>query len=177
MFAAVFFVGAIERLFFNTFFIGFAFLITGGLLYVSSRLIKQGNKTDKTMTIFDAFIIGLAQSVALLPGLSRSGTTIAVGLARGLTGAFAVRFSLLLTIPAILGGFAVTLFRAITEGADFSLIPIYLLSFFVAAVVGYFAIQLIRRLMAKGLFGNIAYYCWGIGVITIIWSFIVMIAN
>lgn len=174
MFIGVFFVSAIERLFFNTFFIGFAFLITGGLLYVSSRLIKQGSKTEKTMTIADALIIGLAQTVALIPGLSRSGTTIAVGLSRGLTGAFAVRFSLLLAIPAILGGTVITVIRAITDGADFSMMHAYLAGFVVAASVGYFAIQFMRRLMAKGRFGNFAYYCWGIGVITIIWSLIRM---
>jgi len=174
MVIGVFFIGFVERLFHNTFFIGFAFLITGGLVYVSSRFIRQGNKTDKTMTITDALIIGLAQVVALLPGLSRSGTTIAVGLSRGLTGAFAVRFSLLLSIPAILGGFLVTLIRAIAGGADFSNFFTYLAGFVVAAFIGFFAIQLIRRLMAKGVFGNIAYYCWGIGVVTLIWSLIAM---
>ncbi|MCL2221292.1 MAG: undecaprenyl-diphosphate phosphatase [Oscillospiraceae bacterium] len=172
MFVAVFFVSSIERLFFNTFFIGFAFLITGGLLYVSSRFIKQGNKTDKTMTIADALIIGLAQAVALLPGLSRSGTTISVGLARGLNGAFAVRFSLLLSIPAVLGATIVTFYRAIIEGADFSMMHAYIAGFVVAAGVGYFAIQFIRRIIGKRSFGNIAYYCWGIGIVTIIWSLI-----
>ena len=174
MFVAVFFVGSIARLFLNTFFIGFAFLITGGILYVSAKFIKQGNKTEKTMTIADALIIGLAQTVALLPGLSRSGTTIAVGLSRGLTGAFAVRFSLLLAIPAILGGTIITVFRAFSEGSDFSMLHAYLAGFVVAAGVGYFAINLLRRLMAKGGFGNIAYYCWGLGVITLIWSLIIL---
>jgi len=174
MVGGVFFIGSIERLFFNTFFIAFAFLITGGLVFVSSKYIRQGNKTEKTMTIADALLIGLAQTVALLPGLSRSGTTIAVGLSRGLSGQFAVRFSLLLAIPAIAGGFVVTLFRAITGGADFSNLHAYLAGFVVAAVVGYFAIHLIRRLMAKGYFGNVAYYCWAIGVLTLIWSLIAM---
>jgi undecaprenyl-diphosphatase len=174
MFIGIFFVSAIERLFFNTFFIGFAFLVTGGLLFVSSKLIAQGNKTEKTMTIVDALLIGMAQTVALLPGLSRSGTTIAVGLSRGLSGQFAVRFSLLLAIPAILGGFVVTLFRAIAGGADFANLHVYLAGFVVSAVVGYFAIHLIRKLMAKGRFGNIAYYCWAIGFITLIWSLIAM---
>jgi len=167
---ALIFSRAVTRLFFNTFFIGFAFLISGGLLFVSSRFIKQGNKTDKTMTIGDALIIGLAQAVATLPGLSRSGTTISVGLARGLSGAFAVRFSLLLSIPAVLGATLISIFRAFSNGADFSLLLTYLAGFIVAAAIGYFAIQFLRRLMAKGKLGNFAYYCWGIGIITIIWS-------
>jgi len=160
----------VTQLFFNTFFIGFALIITGCILYVSSKYIKEGNKTDKTMTIADAIFIGLAQAVAVLPGLSRSGTTISVGLARGLSGTFAVRFSLLLSIPAVLGATLLSVFRAISGGADFSLLPMYLAGFVVAAGVGYFAIQFLRRVMSLGKFGNFAYYCWGIGIVTIIWS-------
>jgi len=167
----VFFWIPVSQLFFNTFFIGFALIITGCILYVASKFIKEGNKTDKTMTIADALLIGLAQAVAVLPGLSRSGTTISVGLARGLTGAFAVRFSLLLSIPAVVGATIVAIYRAISGGADFSLLPTYLAGFVIAAGVGYFAIQFLRRIMANKLFGNFAYYCWGIGLITIIWSF------
>ena len=170
MLLALIFSSSVTRLFFNTFFIGFALIVTGGLLYVSSRFIKQGNKTDKTMTMTDALLIGLAQAVAILPGLSRSGTTISVGLARGLTSAFAVRFSLLLSIPAVIGATIVQIFRAISLGADFGLLPTYLAGFVVSAGIGYFTIQFLRRLIAKNKFGNFAYYCWGIGLITIIWS-------
>ena len=167
----VFLAGAVSRLFFNTFFIGFALIMTGCILYVASRFIKEGNKTDKTMTLTDAIVIGLAQAVAVLPGLSRSGTTISVGLSRGLTGSFAVRFSLLLSIPAVLGATIFSIYNAIVGGADFSLLPTYLAGFVVAAGVGYFAIQFLRRLMVNRKFGNFAYYCWGIGLMTIIWSF------
>ena len=168
----VFFWIPVSELFFNTYFIGFALIITGCILYVASNFIKEGNKTDKTMTMADAILIGLAQAVAVLPGLSRSGTTISVGLARGLEGSFAVRFSLLLSIPAVLGATLVSIFRAIRSGADFSLLPTYLAGFVVAAGVGYFAINFLRRLMVNQKFGNIAYYCWGVGLVTIIWSFV-----
>ena len=160
----------VSTLFANTYFIGFALIITGCILYVASKYIKEGNKTDKTMTLTDAILIGLAQAVAVLPGLSRSGTTISVGLARGLTGSFAIRFSLLLSIPAVFGATILSIYRAIRDGADFSLLPTYLAGFVVAAGVGYFAIQFLRRIMANRMFGNFAYYCWGIGLITIIWS-------
>jgi len=166
----VFFWIPVSRLFTNTYFIGFALIVTGCILYVSSKYIKEGNKTDKTMTMTDALFIGLAQAAAVLPGLSRSGTTIAVGLARGLTGTFAVRFSLLLSIPAVLGATLVSIYRAISGDADFGLLPTYLAGFVVAAGVGYFAIQFLRRIMLLGKFGNFAYYCWGVGLITIIWS-------
>ena len=170
MFVAVFFAGSVARLFFNTMFIGFALLVTGGLLFVSDRYIKMGNKTEKTMTIADALIIGLAQAVAIIPGLSRSGTTISVGLARGLSRTFAVRFSLLLAIPAILGATVWSLYNAIREGINFGLFPVYLSGAVLAAVIGFFAIQLLRRMMSKSGIGNFAYYCWGAGALTMILS-------
>jgi len=168
----LFFMGSVRRLFLSTGFIGFALLVTGGLLFVSDRYIKKGNKTEKTMTVADAIIIGLSQAAAVIPGLSRSGTTISVGLARGLSGAFAVRFSLLLSIPAVIGATIASLFSAIKNGINFSYFFIYLAGFVVAAVVGFFAIQLLRRLMNKNGFGKVAYYCWGIGALTIILSLI-----
>jgi len=172
MFVAAIFMSFVSRLFFSTAFVGFALIITGAILFVSDKYIQVGNKTEKTMTIKDAIIIGLAQAVTILPGLSRSGTTISVGLARGLNKNYAVRFSLLLSIPAVFGGMIVSLFKAIRAGADFSLFPVYLAGFIVAAVVGFFAIQLIRRLMAKDGIGKFSYYCWGIGALTLILSLV-----
>ena len=162
----------IERLFSNVGFIGFALIITGGLLFVSDKYIKRGNKTEKTMTLADALIIGLAQAAAVVPGLSRSGTTIAVGLTRGLTGSFSVRFSLLLSIPAVIGATIIELYKAIRGGVNFALFPVYLAGFIVATVVGFFAIQLLRRLINKSGFGNFAYYCWAIGVLAIVLSIV-----
>jgi len=172
MLIALIFYNSVERLFASTIFVGLMLLITGGLLFVSDRYVPKGNKTEKTMTLTDAIIIGCVQAVAILPGLSRSGATISVGQSRGLNGGFAVRFSLLLSIPAVLGATLVSLYKAIRNGADFALFPIYILGFIVAAVIGFFAIQLIRRLMAKGSFGKFAYYCWGLGGLTILLSII-----
>ena len=171
MIIALVFSRSVKRLFFSLGFIGFALIITGGLLFASEKYITKGNKTERTMTLADALFIGLSQAVAILPGLSRSGTTIAVGLARGLSGNFAVRFSLLLSIPAVLGATFVTLISAFRSGINFSLFPIYLVGFVIATVTGFFAIQFIRRLMAKGDFGKVAYYCWGAGLLTVIMSF------
>jgi undecaprenyl-diphosphatase len=169
----LFFRKGVARLFLNTAFIGFALIVTGAILYVSDKHVKAGQKTEKTMTIGDAIIIGIAQAVAVIPGLSRSGTTIAVGLARGLSSNFAVRFSLLLSIPAVAGATLVTLYEAIRTGIDLALFPTYLAGFVIAAVVGFFAIQLIRRLMAKGGLGKFSYYCWGVGALAIILSLVI----
>jgi len=173
LFIALIFSGSIARLFFNTAFVGFALCVTGGLLFVSDKYIKRGNKTEKTMQLSDAVIIGFAQCIATLPGLSRSGTTITVGLARGLSSGFAVRFSLLLSIPAVLGATIVALFRAISNGADFSLFGVYFAGFIVAAVVGFFTIQFLRRLLKRGGFGYIPFYCWIVGGLTLIISLII----
>jgi len=179
MVLALIFSGFIDRLFGLPAFVGFALLVTGGLLFVTDKFFVsednevKGTKTEKTMTLRDAIFIGLAQAVAVLPGLSRSAATITAGLARGLSGGFAVRYSLLLSIPAVLGATIVELYKAIRDGADFSLLPVYLAGFVIAAVVGFFAIQLIRRLMSKGRFGKFAYYCWVVGALTIILSLIV----
>jgi len=170
LFVTLLFTSAVSRLFFNTFFIGFALIVTGCLIFVSSKYIKQGTKTDKTMTAVDALLIGLAQAVAVLPGLSRSGTTISVGLARGLTGSFAVRFSLLLSMPAVFGATLVSIFRTISSGADLMQLPLYIVGFIIAAGVGYFTIRLLRRIMSMGNFGLFSYYCWLVGLVVIIWS-------
>lgn len=167
---ALIFSRSVSTLFAKTGFIGFALLITGGLLFVSDKLVEKGSKTEKNITLADALLIGLAQAVATIPGLSRSGTTISVGLARGLSGTFAVRFSLILSIPAVFGATIVSLFKAIRAGIDFSLFPIYLAGMVVATVVGFFAIQLLRRMMSKNGVGKFAYYCWGVGALAIILS-------
>ena len=167
------FSGSIARLFTSVAFIGFAMIVTGGLLYVSDKHIVKGNKTDKTMTLGDAIIIGLSQAVASIPGLSRSGATISVGLARGLSETFAVRFSLLLSIPAVFGATVASLYSAIRVGVNFSFFPLYLVGFIIATVTGFFAIQVLRRLVKKGGFGKLAYYCWGVGLLAMILSLVV----
>ena len=161
----------IESLYYNTTFIGFALIVTGGLLYASNKL-SEGRKSAKTATILDALIVGLAQMIALVPGLSRSGTTISVCLARGFSREFAVRFSFLLSVPAVLGSFILTLFKALREGIVWAEVPVYLLGMVIAAVVGYFALSLVKYLSEKAKLGRFAYYCWAVGLIAIILSIV-----
>jgi undecaprenyl-diphosphatase len=92
---------------------------------------------------------------------------------RGFNRSFAVRFSLLLSIPAVVGAGLVELVSAFRIGINVSMIPAYLIGMIFAAVVGYFSVQLLRRLATqKGKFGKIAYYCWGVGVLTILLSIV-----
>ena len=148
-----------------------ALLLTGFLLFWSDRMDK-GKKTAKSATMLDALLVGVGQAIAVVPGLSRSGTTISAGLVRGFSRKFAVRFSFLMSIPAVLGANILSIAGAVQEGIDTSLLPAYFIGTAVAAVSGYFAIGLVNLLTNKGKFGNFAYYCWGIGAAAVVASLI-----
>lgn len=115
----------IEALSNSTVYVGIALILTGCMLLVSDKMAK-GSKTEKNMLFTDALIVGLCQCVATLPGLSRSGTTITAGIATGHDRSYAVKFSLLMSIPAVLGATLLELVDAFKTGIDVSLIPAYL---------------------------------------------------
>ena len=159
----------VEQLYYHTFAIGLFFIITGCILFVSDKM-PRGDRSEKTMRVKDALIIGLCQCVATIPGISRSGSTITAGMATGLDRDFAVKFSFMMSIPAVLGASLLTLVDAIQAGIDVSLLPVYLAGTVVSTVVGVFAIKLVKSITSKGKFGNFAYYCWTVGVLTLLLS-------
>ncbi|MCL2562517.1 MAG: undecaprenyl-diphosphate phosphatase [Oscillospiraceae bacterium] len=161
---------AIEALGNRMWFVGIMLLITGGILYFSDKLVP-GKRTEKNMALKNAVVIGLSQAIAVMPGISRSGTTITAGMMGGLDRGFAVRFSFLLSIPAIFGANIVVLFGSMSD-VDWSLMPRYLVGVVIAGVTGFAAIHLVKMLVKKGSFGKFAYYCWGIGIIAIITSIV-----
>ena len=163
---------AIERLSTIPWFIGAALLLTGCLLYISDRL-PRGEKTEKTMTVKDALLVGLAQCAALIPGLSRSGTTITAGMGCGFSREFAVRFSFLMSLLSVLGSVALKALDMLGEPLDTTLLLPYLVGMAVAFVTGYYSIKLLNRLVSKGKFGGFAYYCWGVGALAIVISVVV----
>ncbi len=166
----------IESLYDNTWFVGVALIITGLLLFISDRLAK-GRKTVRSATLVDVLLVGCAQAVATVPGLSRSGATISAGLLLGFDRKFAVRYSFLLSIPAVIGANLLSLVDAFQAGIDWSLLPVYIVGVCVAAMSGYFAIGVVKKLTDQGRFGNFAYYCWGVGALTIILSAIFFFLN
>ncbi len=163
LFAVLLIKDKVDALFGNTIFVSCALIATGFLLFFSDR-ISQGRKTAKNATVVDALIVGCAQAVATVPGLSRSGTTISVGMLRGFDRKFAVRFSFLMSLPAILGANILEFKDAVELGIDAGMMPVYLVGVAVAAVVGYFAIRLVNMLADKGKFGKFSYYCWAVGL-------------
>ena len=162
---------AVTSLYENTFFIGFALLVTGGLLFAADRL-GHGTKNERNATLGSVMLVGLSQALATVPGLSRSGTTISVGMFCGFERSFAVKFSFLLSVPAVLGANLLTFIDAVQAGIDFSLLPVYLVGVLAAFVSGFFAISLLRSLVQKSRFGSFAYYCWGAGLVTLILSLV-----
>ena len=163
---------SVEQLYYITPFIGVVLLLTGCMLFVSDRM-TPGKKTERNMRFRDALIIGLCQCVATIPGLSRSGTTITAGIATGLDRKFAMKYSFLLSLPAVLGANLLSLIKALTEESiDASLIPAYLIGMLFAMLSGIAAILLMKLIARKSKFGWFAYYCWGAGALTIILSLI-----
>ena len=156
----------VEGLADNIYFVGGALIVTGFLLFASDR-VKNGRKTEKNATLVDVLLVGAAQAVATCPGISRSGTTITAGCFVGFDRKFAVRFSFLLSIPAILGANVLSIKDALAT-VVWSEVPVYLAGVAVAAAVGYACIRLLKMIADKGKFGFFAYYCWIVGAITLV---------
>lgn len=157
----------------NVHFVSGALLATGFILWFSDRMAR-GRKTARNATLLDAVLVGIAQALGTLPGISRSGITISAGMLRGFDRTFAVRFSFLMSMPAVLGANILTLKDVIETGAfNMELLPLYLVGTVVAAVVGYFAIRLVNLLASKGKFGAFAWYCWIVGAVTLVAGFVV----
>ena len=146
--------------------VGILLLVNGGILYLAGRSGRAA------ISLLDVLLVGLAQIFAVLPGISRSGVTISVGLMRGFSKGFAVKFSFLLLIPAVLGAAIAALYQAITLGFDVGLLPMYLVGMLVSAVTGYFAIRLLRWITNRGGIGGFAYYCWGAGIVALLLSLV-----
>ncbi|MGN0650139.1 MAG: undecaprenyl-diphosphate phosphatase [Oscillospiraceae bacterium] len=142
---------------------GVAFLFTAMLLFISSKCSK-GEREGKDMTIKDAVTVGLFQCVALFPGVSRSGSTTAAGLMRGLSKETAVTYSFILGIPAILGGSVLELGDAIHSEMELDWLALGI-GFVVSAVVGFAAIKLVSWLLKKDRFVIFGVYTAIIGVL------------
>ncbi len=150
---------------------GICLLITGVLLLICD-LVTPGRRTPKQTTWLHAVILGIAQGFAILPGISRSGTTITAGCCMGLRRDFAVKYSFIMSIPAILGAM-------ILEGKEVFTTPLadgelrnYLIGALVAAIVGYICIRTLLVVVRRKNFRFFAYYCFAVGAITLIVHFV-----
>lgn len=151
---------------------GLCFLYTSALLFMADR--SGGDKTLTDVSTKDALRIGFFQSIALLPGVSRSGSTISAGLFSGLKKSEAVSYSFILGIPAILGGCLVEVKDGLSQNLDVGFGK-YLVGFIVAAIVGFAAIKLVNLLMKTDKYKIFAIYTAVLGVAVIIISIVEMI--
>lgn len=151
---------------------GICLLITGVLLLMA-ELKKEGNKTPKTVSYRNGLVIGAAQGLATLPGLSRSGTTIATCLFCGLDRKFAVKYSFILSIPAILGAAVLEIKDVVAEPIQASQIAVYAVGMVFAGVVGYICIKTMLIIVRKKKFHYFAYYCFAVGIVAIVGHFLI----
>jgi len=154
----------IDRLFSSLVMVGSMLLVTGVILW-GTRYASKGVKTIARFSVKDALIIGLTQGFAILPGISRSGSTIAAGLFLGLRRETAAGYSFLLSIPAILGAEILT-FKDLSSNISMP-VNIILLGALVAFVVGYLALKLLLYIVKKGQMHSFAPYCWVVGALAL----------
>ncbi|AMD18357.1 UDP pyrophosphate phosphatase [Methanobrevibacter sp. YE315] len=164
----VLFNDSVESLFAGALYVPAFFLfVTGTILYLSQRM-ASGNVNLHNISAKESLWMGLGQACAILPGLSRSGTTIAAGLTIGLEKEFAAKFSFILSIPAIFGAFLFEL-KDIGSAMDSNFLPIFL-GFVAAIIAGYFAIKWMLDLIQNKSLDIFAYYCWAMGILVFMGS-------
>ncbi len=147
-----------EAAFSNPLSVGVAFAVTGTVLFLT-RFASKGDTDLTTMKPAQAVLVGLVQGIAITPGISRSGSTIAAGLFLGLRRDLAARYSFLLSIPAILGAFSLKLGELTADQAAAG--PL-LVGFLASAISGYLALRVLLKLVDSGDFARFSWYLWAL---------------
>jgi len=156
----------LEELFKSPSAVCIALLITGGLL-LATRFVSEERTGSSSLLLWTALLIGIVQGCAITPGISRSGSTIAVALFLGIPRAEAARFSFLLSVPAILGALVMKAGDGLAL-ETIAWIPLTL-GFLSAAVVGYFSLALLVALVKKGRLHHFTWYLWPVATAALIW--------
>lgn len=150
---------------------GACIMITGVFLLVTDLSNIGGNKTPKDVTYDNAMWIGICQGISVFPGISRCGMTICAGLLCGFSRKFAIKYSYLISIPAILGSLVLELGEFAGPQMSVSLGFTYIFGMIIAGVVGYFTIQFLLRNLQRGKLRYFAFYCFLAGAIALISNF------
>jgi len=161
--------GRIDQAFASLRLIGIGWLAVGFLLFLADRAARRARR--RALTFPDALIVGAAQAVSLLPGFSRSGLTVGAGILRGVEAEKAVRFSFLLSLPALVGAAGVTFVEAGSSGALAEADTVgLLLGTAVAFLVGLGAAQLLLRIVARGRPWVFGVYSLLVGGAAVLWG-------
>ena len=154
----------IKSLFSNLLAAGVALLVTGCVLFISEKRLGT-----KKMNTLDSLLVGLAQAIAIIPGISRSGLTISTGLLRKIDKATAFRFSFLLSVPAIIGATIIEVKDLVVGNVD--VLPVAV-GVIVSMLVGYASLKLLQKIVMTEKFHLFAYYCWAVGVTIVVFTLI-----
>ena len=156
----------VEQLFGSVSFVGIALIVRGSLLWWAEGK-ADGNRSVEEMRPKDALQVGVLQVLALAPGISRSGTTISGGLARGFTRSEAARYSFLLSLPVIAGAVILQAEDVIAAFTGGTWAPL-LAGTVAAALSGYIAIQGLLKLVRHHSLRVFSYYTWAVGILVLI---------
>ena len=148
--------------------IGFTLLITGLALWLIRNL--NGRKSEGELSFKDAIIVGLAQAVALIPGISRSGATVVASMAMGMKRETALKFSFFLYIPISLGGMILSVSDLVNDPAVNQLLVPYLFAFVTSLIASYFSLKWFMNIMQRGKLGYFSVYCFIVGTLVIIFA-------
>jgi len=140
-------------------------LVTGTILYLAER--RGGDRAIADLGSRDAGLIGLAQAVALVPGISRSGATMAAGRALGLERSEAARYAFVMSIPVVFGAAMLELAGMITEGYAGPVAPLAV-GMLAAFLSGYLAVAVLIRYVQGHSLRVFSYYCWSLGMLAIL---------
>ena len=159
----------LERLFASPAAAGAMLLVTGLMLWTTKKM-PMGVRGLKAIRWSDALIIGLAQGLGLVPGISRTGATIVAALFLGLERELAARYSLMLAIPAIAGAVVLSALAGGTASSGFGIV---LAAMVVAFLTGYAALRIVLRVVVAGKLSAFAPYCWLVGILALIMAAVV----
>jgi undecaprenyl-diphosphatase len=149
--------------------IGAGLLITGSMMFVSERMAK-GDLDTTGMGFRHAFLVGVMQSIALCPGISRSGATITGGLASGMKRELAVRFAFLISIPSVLGAVVLEAPDALGAGMEGATLSSLGVGVLVSMLSGFFAIKAMIRVVSTGRLRYFSFYTWALGAAVIAYA-------
>ena len=157
----------VEAAFSSVLLVYFMLAVTGLIMTLTPKLKNKGTP----FTVLNTFIIGCAQAFAILPGISRSGSTIFTGLFQGIDREKVAPFSFIMSIPAVLGAVILKVKDVLEAGIDSSVLTEYIVGTLVAFISGYLAIIWLLDIVKKGKLQWFGYYCFAVSATGIIWYF------
>jgi undecaprenyl-diphosphatase len=158
-----------DQIFGAVWIVGTMLMVTGILLWFT-RYINPNGRPIGRVTTKDALVIGLTQGLAIIPGISRSGSTISVALFMGVEREVAGRYSFLLSIPAIFGALILGFDPSISQTSIST--KMVLMGALSATIVGYISLKILLHIVKRGRLYYFAPYCWLLGLAALIWNFL-----